>query len=321
MKTAVVTGASGRIGKKVVPLLLANGWRVRATVHSTALPEAWASEVEAVPFSEAAAADAIGGADAIIHLAGIMPPAADDEIFRTNIEATYGILQAAAKCSPKPRVIFASSDATYCTGWSLTAYSEAIREDSAEQHPTVFYGVSKVVGERFCRYFHEICNVPSVCLRFVWTLDPPEVLELFTATPYKTFLVEEDSAKWSNPEVIAAPLEQDGTPFTEHICDSRDAADAVLAALTSDAALGHSINVAGPASFRYTEVSPYLAKLMNREAVAARCAGIHSYSLSIDKARRLLDFKPRYRVEDSLDEALSLLSSPAATQIRTPELN
>jgi len=320
MKTALVTGASGRIGKKVVPLLLANGWRVRATVHSTALPAAWAGEVETVPFEESAT-NAIGGADAIVHLAGSMPPAEDDEIFRTNIETTYRILQAAAKCSPKPRVIVASSDATYCTGWSLTGYSEAICEDSAEQHPTVFYGVSKVVGERFCRYFHEICNVPCVCLRFVWTLDPPEVLELFTTTPYKTFLLEDDSGKWSNPEVIAAPLEQDGTPFTEHICDSRDAADAVLAALTHDAALGHSINVAGPASFRYTEVSPYLAKLMNREAVAARCAGIHSYSLSIDKARRLLDFKPRYRVEDSLEEALSLLSSYAATPIKTPELS
>jgi nucleoside-diphosphate-sugar epimerase len=313
MRTVLITGASGRIGKKVVPLLLSRGCRVRAAVHSTALPEAWAGEVETVRLEEGMT-EGMSGVDAIVHLAGIMPPAADDDVFRTNIETTYRILQSAARCSQKPRVVFASSDATYCTGWSLSGYSEPIKEDETELHPTVFYGISKVVGERFCRYFHEICHVPCVCLRFVWTLDPPEILELFTATPYRTFLVEEDAAKWSNPAIIAAPLEQDGTPFTEHICDSRDAADAVLGALSSDTAPGHSINVAGPAAFRYTDVSHHLAKLLNREVATGRCAGIHSYSVSIEKARHLLGFKPRYRVEDSLEEVLATLTSSPASR-------
>jgi nucleoside-diphosphate-sugar epimerase len=166
-----------------------------------------------------------------------------------------------------------------------------------------------VVGERFCRYFQEMCNVPCVLLRFVWTLDAPEILELFTASPYRDFLIPEDASKWADTTVIAAPLEEDGTPFMEHLCDSRDAAAAVLSALTSDSALGHAINVAGPAPFRYTEVSAQLAQLMNRTAVEGRCAGIHSYSVSLEKARRLLGYAPRYHVQDSLQEARQSLQA------------
>jgi nucleoside-diphosphate-sugar epimerase len=307
MTTVLVTGASGRIGRKLVPLLLENGYRVRAAIHSTPLPEEWKSEVTSFPFDEAIA-EAVGGADAIVHLAGIMPPASDDLVFRTNIEATYRLLQEAASQTQIPRVVFASSDATYCTGWSLSEYPEAIQEDSARQRPTVFYGLSKVIGERFCQFFHETRHVPTVALRFVWTLEPLEILDLFTTAPYKEFLLPEDASNWSKPGIIAMPLEQNGTPFMEHVCDARDAARAVLSALRTDTAMGHAINIAGPASFLYTDLSPMVARKTNSEAVAGRCAGIHSYSLNIDKARRLLGFEPRYRVEDSLEEAFDLLS-------------
>ncbi|MDQ2946677.1 MAG: NAD(P)-dependent oxidoreductase, partial [Acidobacteriota bacterium] len=317
MKKVLVTGASGRIGRHVVPLLLENGYQVRVAVHSTALPASWAHEVESVA-SDAAISEVIGDTDSIIHLAGIMPPASDDEVFRTNIERTYLLLQAAAARPRKPRVIFASSDATYCTGWSLTGYSQPIEEDATEQRPTVFYGLSKVVGERLCVFYNEIRKVPIVRLRFVWTLEPAEILDLFTTAPYKEFLIKEDAGNWSKPGVISTPLEEDGTPFTEHTCDVRDAAQAVLGALRSDTAPGHAINVAGPASFRYVDVAPQVARRMNGEAVQARCAGIHSYVINIEKARRLLDFRPRYKVEDSLEDAFRTAWPVSSAPILSP---
>ena len=64
--------------------------------------------------------------------------------------------------------------------------------------------------------------------------------------------------------MIAVPLEEDGKPFTEHVCDVRDAAEAVLLAMESEAAPGQAFNVAGPESFRYTEVGPQLASRTGR---------------------------------------------------------
>jgi UDP-glucose 4-epimerase len=308
MKKVLVTGASGRIGRRVVPLLLEYGYRVGATLRHTQHAETWAKEVEPVMLSFPAAESlekTIQGFDTVVHLAGIMPPASDDEVFGANIQGTYQLLQAIAALENKPRLLFASSDATYSTGWSVGPYSAPIAEDSTEQHPTVFYGLSKVLGERLCLYYEEMHKVPIVRLRFVWTLEAPEILDLFVQAPYKDRLFDEDRKKWDGAGVIAVPLEEDGKPFTEHVCDVRDAADAVLLAIESDTAPGQAFNVAGPESFRYTEVGPRLASKTGMRVVEARCRGIHSYSLSIDKARKLLGYRPRYQVMDSLEEALA----------------
>ncbi len=308
MKKVLVTGASGRIGRRVVPLLLERGYKVSATVRRTQHAERWAKEVEPVQLTLPASEplkNTVDGFDVVVHLAGIMPPASDDEVFGTNIEGTYQLLQAIAALENKPRLLFASSDATYSTGWSLGPYSEPIAEDSTEQHPTVFYGLSKVLGERLCLYYEEMHRMPIVRLRFVWTLEAPEILDLFLQAPYKDRLHDEDRGKWDGTGVIAIPLEEDGEPFTEHVCDVRDAAEAVLLAIESEAAPGQAFNVAGPESFRYTEVGPRLASKTGLREVEARCRGIHSYSLSIDKARRLLGYRPRYKVMDSIEEALA----------------
>ena len=307
MKKVLVTGASGRIGRRVVPLLLEHGYNVTATLRRTQLAESWVKDVEPMRLSFPASeplGQRLAGFDTVVHLAGIMPPASDDEVFGTNIEGTYQLLQAIAALEKKPRLLFASSDATYSTGWSIGPYSAPIAEDSCEQHPTVFYGLSKVLGERLCLYYEEMHKVPIVRLRFCWTLEAPEILDLFLQAPYKDRLFEEGTGKWDGP-VIAAPLEEDGEPFTEHVCDVRDAAAAVLLAIESDAAPGQTFNVAGPESFRYTEIGPRLASKTGMRVVEARCRGIHSYTLSIDKARRLLGYRPRYQVMDSLEEALA----------------
>ena len=306
MKRILVTGASGRIGRRVVPLLLNRGYSVRCLVHRTALPTEWSGDVEPVRVPEMPAEEAVADVHAIVHLAGVMPPVSDDEVFRTNIEGTYRLLRAASERG-KPRFLYASSDATYCTGWSLGGYTEPIGED-ADHHPTVFYGLSKVLGERMALYYQEMGGVPAVRLRFVWTLDAPEILELFTKAPYKDFTPIEDRTKWERGGVVAIPLEQDGRPFTEHVCDARDAAAAVLLALESDSATGQAFNIAGPAPFQYTEVGPSLALRIGAEPVALRCAGIHSYSVNIEKARLRLGYAPRYRVEDSLDDAIGALA-------------
>jgi UDP-glucose 4-epimerase len=301
-----LTGVSGRIGRHVVPLLLERGYRVRVLMRRPNCAAHWFNQVEVVqgrlPGPEGVEA-AVSGTDAVIHLAGIMPPAGDDEVFRTNIEGTYNILQAISAMERKPRLVFASSDATYCTGWSLSAYSAPILED-AEQHPSVFYGLSKVLGERMCLYYEELHKIPVVRLRFVWTLEAEEILDLFVKAPYRDFLVEEDRKVWNDTGIIAVPREEDGSPFTEHVCDVRDAAKAVLLALESDAAIGEAFNIAGPTAFRYADTGADLARITGMHAITGRCRGIHSYELSIEKAGRLLGYRPQFKVMNSLQDAL-----------------
>ncbi len=311
MKHALITGASGRIGKQLIPILLDNGYRVRAVVHKTQLPSSWGDSVEPVQvdlLDNKALATAVDGVDVVCHLAALMPPASDDDIFKVNIEATYRILQAGSNCGTKPRFVFASSDATYCTGWSKGPYVSPIDENT-EQRPLLLYGVSKVLGERMCFHYQDIHGVPAVRLRLVWILDPLEVLDLFLGAPYKEFLVPDDQSKWEDPEIVKLPLEEDGSPYFEHICDSRDAAQGVFLAMDRPEAEGGVFNIAGPAPYTYNEVAPWLAERLGVEAVAGRCRGIHSYEISIHKARAVLGFRPSRDIFQSLTEALDLQRS------------
>ncbi len=107
MKTILLTGASGRIGRHVVPLLLEHGYRVRVAMRRPNSTENWFNQVEVVqgelPGREWVEA-AVAGTDAVIHLAGIMPPAGDDQVFHTNIEGTYNILQAISAMEEKATI-------------------------------------------------------------------------------------------------------------------------------------------------------------------------------------------------------------------------
>jgi UDP-glucose 4-epimerase len=309
MKRALVTGASGRIGRALVPRLLEQGYSVRATVNQKPLPEAWRSDVESVygPLTDdATMAHAVADVEFICHLAGLMPPAPDDDIFRVNIESTYRLLEAATRLSKKPRLVFASSDATYCTGWSKGPWLSPIDENTA-QNPMLFYGVSKVMGERLCFHFEDIHQIPTVRLRLVWILEAREVMDLFLTAPYKEYV--EDASIWSAPDIVPVPRELNGRPFTEHICDVRDAVDGILLALEQPGAAGQTFNIAGPAPFTYDQVSPWLAQRLDRRPVPGNCRGIHSYEVSIAKARGILGYQPKYSVYESLEDALSQRNS------------
>jgi UDP-glucose 4-epimerase len=305
MKRILVTGASGRIGRALVPRLLEKGYRVRATVNQKPLPEAWRTEVESVEGSltdDAVLSHAVADAESICHLAGLMPPVSDNDIFRINIESTYRLLEATVSLSKKPRFVFASSDATYCTGWSKGPWHSPIDENTS-QNPMLFYGVSKVMGERLCFHFEDIHRIPTVRLRLVWILEAPEVLDLVLSAPYKEYV--EDASIWNAPDIVPVPRESNGRPFTEHVCDVRDAVEGILLALEKPAAEGQTFNIAGPSPFTYDEVSPWLAQRLGRRPVPGNCRGIHSYEVSIAKARGILGYQPKYSVYESLEDALS----------------
>lgn len=307
MKRILVTGASGRLGRHLIPLLLERGHRVQAMVHRGALPGAWAADVDVVngtlgdtPALQRAVADV----DVVCHLAALMPPATNDEIFRTNIDGTYRLLEAVAALPLKPRFVFASTDASYCTGWSFEPYHAPIDENTPLR-PVLFYGVSKVIGEQMCVHFQNIHRIPTVRLRFDWILEATEVVEIFTGPSYKDLLIPEDHGKWDAPGTVKIPLEESGAPFVEHICDVRDSAQGVLLAVEREEAAGQVFNIAGPAPFTYTEVGPKLAKRLGVEAVTGRCRGLYSYEISNQKAKGILGYQPRYSVLQSLEDALS----------------
>lgn len=107
---------------------------------------------------------AFDGAEAIVHLAGNANPAAAwPEVLRDNVQATWNVLDAAARYGAR-RVILASScrwvlglEKVPTSGWSGLQLTSA-----TPPRPRTAYGASKAWGELAGRMFVDDGRLPSV---------------------------------------------------------------------------------------------------------------------------------------------------------------
>jgi UDP-glucose 4-epimerase len=156
--TALVTGATGFVGVRLLPALQEAGWAVRAAVRSgrgVRLPDG----VEAVVVGDLADAPdlrpALAGIDAVIHLAGrahVMRETADDAegaFQRANVLATRHLAEQAAAGGVR-RFVFLSSVKVNGERTIAQPFTEADRPA-----PEDAYGRSKWAAEQA---LHEIAG-------------------------------------------------------------------------------------------------------------------------------------------------------------------
>lgn len=123
MTRVLVTGACGNIGAAVVDLLLERGYDVRGidldTPAGRRKAERWGDRMDlryGSVCSRALIRDAVEGADHVVHLAAMVPPATDVDqaaAYMVNVVATRAILAACAAQPNRPRLTFTSTAAVW----------------------------------------------------------------------------------------------------------------------------------------------------------------------------------------------------------------
>ncbi|MFH0834978.1 MAG: SDR family oxidoreductase, partial [Candidatus Micrarchaeota archaeon] len=142
----LVTGAKGRIGKRLVAAMV-GGYEVKAVDRK---------DIDLAEADEAQLAALLKGVDAVIHLAGILDYGAPDEtIMRVNCGATEKLAKAAVKANVK-RVVLMSS----CSVWHGNSLPVPITEKTPRS-PDSAYGRSKICAEEALRK----SGVPFVIIR------------------------------------------------------------------------------------------------------------------------------------------------------------
>ncbi|WP_460959965.1 NAD-dependent epimerase/dehydratase family protein [Parasphingorhabdus pacifica] len=145
-----VTGANGNIGRILVGELTDTGHQVRAIDRTAPAPQPGIEPRRADACDFHQLHDALHGADAIIHLAGIPNPLhePDHTVHNTNVTASYNMLAAAVR-SHINTVCLASSINAIGGAFSHRARYDYFPVD--EQHPTYNedpYGLSKWISEQ-----------------------------------------------------------------------------------------------------------------------------------------------------------------------------
>src|SRR5271170_7410831 len=167
----VVTGGSGYIAGYCISQLLNEGWRVRTTVRNLGAAEEVratigriAANAGAIEFmaadlnSDVGWADAVAGADYVLHVASPVPtvdPKSDDELVRPARDGTLRVLKAARDAGVKRVVLTSSINAIiYGRGTRAAPFTESDWTDETNRADSSPYDRSKTLAERAAWAWH-----------------------------------------------------------------------------------------------------------------------------------------------------------------------
>ncbi len=155
-----VTGAAGRIGRTLVPALIAAGHHVRG-IDLVAPDAPWADDVVVadVADDDHALAAVLTGADAVVHLAAHAAESDFETAVHSHIRLTHRVLDQ-ARAAGVGRVIYASSN--HAVGFTPRA---AMLSPRTVVRPDTYYGVGKAAAEALCSLYHDRYGLAVACLR------------------------------------------------------------------------------------------------------------------------------------------------------------
>lgn len=329
----LVTGATGRIGSRLVAELLRRDHQVRALVMPGD-PLRARVEVPGVEIVEGQLTErdslrpAVEGVDAVYHLGAHLPQGrTSDELFDTNVVGTYNLLETLVPHASRiKRFVLASTDNVY---WNPNG---ALYLPVDEEHPRINddpYGMSKILCEDMCWVYMRRCGLPVTIPRFGVTLaceellDPasiwadklylPGFLKLLKAKPN---LSREEQETVENLEDLDArdPMlviarDPQGVAGTEMVNDPRNLAEGLVLLLENEIAVGKVFHLMAAQPFAHDELLKYISKVTGWPYVEVTVSKVVHWELSIAKARAMLGYNPTRDVFQMIDEGWALMKS------------
>lgn len=270
MKTVLLTGASGYIGKHITLQLLNQGYAVRASVRALSKSDevrdavrphlldpsdldSRLSFVELNLEKDSGWESALKGVDVLMHTASPFPiasPKDENELIRPAVEGTLRALKAAKSAGVK-RVILTSSNAAVfgCDlPAGMNAYDETLWTDVEHPIGRVAYTKSKTLAERAAWDFVKN-QAPEIALT---TINPVLVL----GAPL-------DKNYGSSISVIERILSGKDPMLPDlrfSIVDVRDVAQMHVQAIDTESTKGERI-LASSETFSFVEIAKYIKTL------------------------------------------------------------
>jgi UDP-glucose 4-epimerase len=282
-RRVVVTGGSGKLGRAVVADLSERGWEVvNLDRVPPPVPQPTFVRVDLTDYGQVASAlsgvdDRYTSLDAVVHLAAIPAPGlvSNAATFHNNMLATYNVFTA-ARAVGVTNIVWASSETVLGLPFDTPPPYVPVDEQYPGR-PESTYSLVKFLEEHMAR---QLCrwdpSVKMIGLRFSNVMEPGE----YAAFP--SFDSDARLRKWNLWGYI----------------DARDGAQAVRKALESDAR-GCDVFVIANADTVMSRPNAELLAEVFPNVEQRGAIGDHETLLSIDKARRLLGYKPAHSWRNS----------------------
>ncbi|WP_093966566.1 NAD-dependent epimerase/dehydratase family protein [Actibacterium lipolyticum] len=240
------TGATGYIGRHLVPKLLDAGYTLRLlTLPGTRddIPAHKNLEViEGTLEDPATLAKLVDGAGIVLHMAARLAGACTLEQLReTNVEGTHNLIRACSDSKALKRFVFCSSVAAYQNQFNEKEWpiheSHPLRVDGG--HDLADYGMTKIASENLARFYSNKHGYEHSILRFA--------LVYGVGDPLVDLMARKNAPE---PDFGQGQGGEQPRQFV-HI---DDAVEAIARACFEDGAKNETFNVAGPDVITYRDV-------------------------------------------------------------------
>ena len=296
-KIALVTGASGYIGTRLVRMLLISGYRIIAfdMRFSSSFTKEFGNTVKCVKGDILVEERLVGilekeAVEYIYHMAGLKNRTNKVEEFsllnKVNFGGTLSVLSATVKYGKIKHLVLMGTTEEY--GSAIAPFTEG-----SQELPNSAYGLSKLSATKLARLFYTQYKVPVTVLRPSITYGPGQGVEMFLPAMIGT-LVKGQPFKMSPGEQVRDFLYID------------DLVEAIIACCEEPRLEGEIVNVASGVSLQLKEVAEHVAKLLGKEkllevgAIPYRRFEIMNYSINIEKILNFSSWRPTTSFEDGL---------------------
>lgn len=303
MEKAIITGGAGFIGSHLAELLLSRGYYVTIFDDlSTGRKENIAPLIEKdnVRFIQGSILDlhllqeSFHGLDYVFHQAALtsVPRSIEDPLLtnKVNTTGTLNVLLAARDNNVK-KVIYASSSSVYGDTPTLPKTEDMV------PYPQSPYALTKLAGEHYCRIFHQIYNLPTICLRYFNVYGPRQNSNSQYAAVIPLFITRVSQGK---PPIIYGDGEQ-----TRDFTYVKDVAQANLISLESNTS--GIFNIGKGESNTLNNLAKAITSIIGKELqpeYQPPRLGDVKHSLADISRARTIGYEPQYRLDRGLKETI-----------------
>jgi len=301
-KTILITGGAGAIGSNLAKRLLAE-YSCKIIVvddlssgHTELLPDDKKLEFHQTSVINDDMLEKIFSQkiDVVFHLAALFAnqKSVDQprEDLMVNGMGTLKLLQACAKGKVE-KFVYSSSSCVYGNK------NRVLEEKDTDFSLDTPYAITKLLGEKYCTYYHEHYSLPTVTLRYFNAYGPGEY-------PGKYRNVIPNFFKLA---INRQPLTVMGTGNeTRDFTFYYDNIQGTIKAAEKDKAAGEIFNIGSGAETRVIDIAEKINKLCENEGnikfIPARdWDSVKKRVASIEKAKKILSYRPEYGIEKGLD--------------------
>ena len=304
----LVTGAAGKVGTNFIASLLAAPafarWRVRALLHSRALPEGLrdAARVEEVRGSMASREDvrrAAAGATHVLHLATCKET---DDAFDVSVKGFHFLVEECRASATFAQLILLGGDAGI--GHFVYPRAKPVTEDAPHSAYKGVYALSKVLEEVILQQAVVAYGFRGCCLRAPWIMEKDDWrftlswgADAFGGPKLRDVVGAEAADAHAAAGDVAVLCDEAGVPLKRSFLHVDDLCSAILAALDNPRVSGEIINIAMDEPLDYAAAARVLteapARIVSGAAVHVRVP-FHSVWLDNCKAKLLLgEWRPK----------------------------